>query len=184
VQSPYYPDTYAPLGCYAASSGNPFCDASGQPIGPHLQRSKIQNHTVLKQTTIYIPPTMRTSFTPTKNTQWRLLILIIKQTRYTISQIYFWNRTLHVSDSFSVHHQESSTVHTGYVDCLLASSQHNLYDIYQLLFVQCSTPDDGQRNCLKHAEFYSKNKFEKFVHLLGFIIRIYHDARYSECQIR
>ena len=23
-----------------------------------------------------------------------------------ISQIYFWNRTLHVSDSFSVHHQE------------------------------------------------------------------------------
>jgi len=35
------------------------------------------------------------------------------------------------------HHQESSTVHTaigichtGYPDCLLASSQHNLYDIY------------------------------------------------------
>jgi len=38
---------------------------------------------------------------------------------------------LHVSDSFSVHHQESSTVHTaihtGYADCLLASSQHNLF---------------------------------------------------------
>jgi uncharacterized protein YcfL len=30
-----------------------------------------------------------------------------------ISQIYFWNRTLHVSDRFSVHHQESSTVHTA-----------------------------------------------------------------------
>jgi len=48
-----------------------------------------------------------------------------------ISQIYFWIRTLHVSDGFSVHHQESSTVHTaidightGYVDWLLASSQH------------------------------------------------------------
>jgi len=58
-------------------------------------------------------------------------ILIIKPTRCTISQIYFWNRTLHVSDCFSVHHQESSTVytaiHTGYADCLLASSQHNLY---------------------------------------------------------
>jgi hypothetical protein len=26
------------------------------------------------------------------------------------SQIYFWNTTLHVSDRFSVHHQESSTV--------------------------------------------------------------------------
>ena len=58
-----------------------------------------------------------------------------------ISQIYFWNRTLHVSNSFSVHHQGSSTVHTaihtGYADCLLASSQHNLYDIYLLLSVQC-----------------------------------------------
>jgi len=51
-----------------------------------------------------------------------------------------WNRPLHISDSFSVHRQESSTVHTtihtGYVDCLLASSQHNLYDIYLLLCVQ------------------------------------------------
>jgi len=36
-----------------------------------------------------------------------------------ISQIYFWNETLHVSDSSSVHHQEFFTVHTA-----------NLYDIY------------------------------------------------------
>ena len=34
------------------------------------------------------------------------------------------------------------------------------------------TTDDGQRNCPKHVEFYSKNKFEKLVHLVGFIIRI------------
>jgi len=27
------------------------------------------------------------------------------------------------------------------------------------------TPDDGQRNCPKHIEFYSKNKFEKLVYL-------------------
>ena len=33
------------------------------------------------------------------------------------------------------------------------------------------TPDDGQTNCPKHVEFYSKNKFEKLVHLVGFIIR-------------
>ena len=45
------------------------------------------------------------------------------------------------------------------------------------------SPDDGQRNCLKHAEFYSKNKFEKLVHLVGFITRIYHDARSPERQI-
>ena len=46
-----------------------------------------------------------------------------------ISQIYFWNRTLRVSDSMSVHHRECSTVHTaigightGYADCLLVPS--------------------------------------------------------------
>ena len=100
-----------------------------------------------------------------------------------------------------------------------------------LLCVQSKTHDDGQRNCPKHVEFYSKNKFEKFrpdparklspkvydiyhccvysekllmmgteelsetyrvysknkfeklVHLVGFIIRIYHDARSAERQI-
>jgi len=35
----------------------------------------------------------------------------------------------------------------------------------------------------KHVEFYSKNKFEKLVHSVGFIIRIYQDARSSDCQI-
>jgi len=52
-----------------------------------------------------------------------------------------------------------------------------MYDIYLLL---C---DDGQRNCPKHVEFYSKKKFEKLVHLVCFIIRIYYDARSSEYQI-
>jgi hypothetical protein len=33
------------------------------------------------------------------------------------SQIYFWNRSLHVSDRFSVHHQESNTVHTAIGIC-------------------------------------------------------------------
>jgi len=68
----------------------------------------------------------------------------------------FWNRTLHVSDRFNVHHQQSSNVYiaigicyTGYADCLLvrsgwntmefhpdlASSQHNLYDKYLLLCI-------------------------------------------------
>jgi hypothetical protein len=40
-----------------------------------------------------------------------------------------------------------------------------------LLWVQWKTPYDGQRNCPKHVEFHSKNKFEKSVHLVGFIIR-------------
>jgi len=41
-----------------------------------------------------------------------------------------------------------------------------------LLCVQWKTPDDGQMNCPKHVEFYSKNKLEKLVHLVGFIIRM------------
>jgi hypothetical protein len=40
-------------------------------------------------------------------------ILIIKRRDAIISQICVWNRTLRVSDRFSVHHQESSTVHTA-----------------------------------------------------------------------
>jgi len=51
------------------------------------------------------------------------------------------------------------------------------------LCVQWKTPDDGQKNCPKRVQFYSKNKFEKLVHLFGFIIRTYHDARSAERQI-
>ena len=51
-----------------------------------------------------------------------------------------------------------------------------------LLCVQWKIPDDGQRNCLKHVEFYFKNKLKKLVHLVGFIISNYHDARSTERQ--
>ena len=56
--------------------------------------------------------------------------------------------------------------------CSQAVSKHVWH--IPLLYVQWKTPDDGERNCPKHVEFYSKNKFEKLVHLVGFIIRIYH----------
>ena len=55
-----------------------------------------------------------------------------------------------------------------------------LYDIYHCCVYSGKTPDDGQRTCLKHVEFYSKNKFEKLVYLVRFIIRIYHDAQSHE----
>ena len=41
-----------------------------------------------------------------------------------------------------------------------------------LLCVQWKTLHDEQRNSPKHVEFYSKNKFEKLVHVVRFIIRI------------
>jgi len=40
-----------------------------------------------------------------------------------ISQIYFWNKTLHVSDSSSVHHQEFFTVHTAMVHVIQVCRQ-------------------------------------------------------------
>jgi hypothetical protein len=39
------------------------------------------------------------------------------------------------------------------------------------------------KETVKDVEFYSKNKSEKLVHLVGFIIRTYHGARSSECQM-
>ena len=55
--------------------------------------------------------------------------------------------------------------------------------IYTIAVCTVKNSDDGQRNCPKHVEFYSKNKFEKLLHLVGFIIRIYYDARPPERQI-
>ena len=99
-----------------------------------------------------------------------------------ISQFYFWNKTLYVSDSSSFHHREFFTVHTAvvYVIQLVSRIRTMSWSCSQavskpvwhmpLLCIQWKTPDDGQRNCPKHVEFYSKNKFQKLVHLVGFII--------------
>jgi len=38
------------------------------------------------------------------------------------------------------------------------------------------------RVTVQNKQFYSKNKFEKLVHLVGFIKRIYHDAWSHESQ--
>ena len=47
----------------------------------------------------------------------------------------------------------------------------NMYDVCHYCVYSKKTPDYGQRNCPKHEEFHSKNRFEKLVHLVGFIIR-------------
>ena len=53
-----------------------------------------------------------------------------------------------------------------------------------LLCVQRKTPDDGQRNCPKHVEFCFKNKFEKLVHVVRFIIRIYENDTIAVCAVK
>jgi len=116
------------------------------------------------------------------------VFLIINQLNALISQIYFRNEALQVSDSSSVHHQEFFTVHTAMVCViqvcwqlasrirmgrssiliLLAAVSKPVWHI-PLLCVQWKTPDDGQRNCPKFVEFHSENKFEKLVHLVGLL---------------
>jgi len=102
-----------------------------------------------------------------------------------ISKIYFWNKTLHVSDSSSLHYQKFCTVHTAMVYVIQVACRIRMEPVpswscsqavskpvgyIPLLCVQWKTPGDGQRNCPKHVEFYSKNKFDKLVHLVGSII--------------
>jgi hypothetical protein len=170
----------------------------------------------------------------------------MKPTRCTNFSNLFCNKILHVSDSYSVHHQEFFTEHTGIVyviqvcrqlagrirmersyiviplleSCLQTCMTYTIPEctvnnswwwteelsetrsvsvpswscskaVYKhvwhipLLCVQWKTPDDGQRNCPKHSVSF-QNKFEKLVHLVGFIIRICHDARQHErkiCQV-
>jgi hypothetical protein len=48
-------------------------------------------------------------------TVYRNKIFLIKPTDALISQIYFCQESLHVSDSSSAHHQEFSTVHSALV---------------------------------------------------------------------
>jgi len=97
------------------------------------------------------------------------VVLIIKPTRCSNSSNLFWNKILHDSHSSCVHHQ-------GFLLYTQERYMSYLNDI-PLLCAQWKVHDDGQRKCPKHVEFYSKNKFEKLVHLVGFIIRIYHNAR-------
>jgi hypothetical protein len=85
---------------------------------------------------------------------------------------------LHVLDSSSVHHKEFfHCIHSNQdgTESHLHPARKlsaNLYDIYHCyVYSEKKTPEDGQTNWPKHVEFYSKNKFEKLMHLIGFIIR-------------
>jgi hypothetical protein len=116
-------------------------------------------------------------------------LLITNTTRCIHFSNLFWNKTLHVSDSSSVHHREFSTVHTAMLYVIelcwqLASRIRMALPFWScsqavskllwhipLLCVQWKTPDDGRRNCPKHVEFHSKNEFEKWMRLVVFVIR-------------
>ena len=108
-----------------------------------------------------------------------------------ISQIYSWNKTLHVSDSSSVHHQEFFTVHTAMVYviqvCWELASRLSLLASCQQTCMTYTIAVCTVKNSWWWTEELSEtcrvsfqNKFEKLVHLVGFIIRICNVARSHE----
>ena len=120
-----------------------------------------------------------------------IFILIIKLTRCTnFSNLFLeWNSTCFgqfLCPSSGVFHctHSNGVCHTVLQTAWEQDAVSKTVWHIPLLCVQWKTPDYGQRNCLKHTEFHSKNKFEKLVHLVGFIIRIHHDAQPHECQIQ
>jgi len=121
----------------------------------------------------------------------RVKFLIIKPTScISFSNLFLeWNSTCFgefLCPSSGVFHYTHSNgiCHTGFSDTSRAGSGWNWVPSWScsravsklvwhipLMCVQWKTPDDGQRNCPKHVEFHSKNKFDTLVHLVGFIIR-------------
>jgi hypothetical protein len=120
--------------------------------------------------------------------------LTIKPTRCTNFSNLFWNETLHVSDSSSVHHQQLFTVHSAMVYVTqTAFEQQQRQDqdgtvpswscccskaVYKPACMTYTIAECTVNNCWWWTEELSEtcrvsfqNKFEKLVHLVGFIIR-------------
>ena len=95
-------------------------------------------------------------------------MFIIKPTRCTDFSNLFWNETLYISDSSSVHHQEffhcthsNGICHTSLMTACKQdqdgkSCQQTCLTYTIVVCTVKKTPDDGQRNCPKHVEFHSK----------------------------
>ena len=81
--------------------------------------------------------------------------------------ILFWINAVHVSDGLSVHHQELKTAHTAtvYVKQLLLPAAKRQKIPQQvaaaflhilLLYAQFWASDDGQKDCRKHVEHFTR----------------------------
>ena len=115
-------------------------------------------------------------------------IFMIKATRCTNFSNLFWNETLHhfgqflcpSSGVFYCTHSNGIS-YTGLLTARKLSA--NLYDIYHCCVYSKKTlmMDRGTNQNINRVSF--QNKFEKLVHLVGFIIRICHDARSHERRV-
>ena len=120
------------------------------------------------------------------------IFLIIKPTRCTNFSNLFWKETPHVLDSSSVHHQEFFSLYTQqcymsyrFADSLWAGAFAPVHKLSPNLYDICHCCVYSERNSWWWTEELSEtcrvsfqNKFEKLVHLVGFIIR-----NFSRCAV-
>ena len=93
------------------------------------------------------------------------IISIVKPTRCTtVSNLFYFGMTLHVSDGLSVHHLEFKTVHTATgisqrdtAVCSLASRQQYLFGKCLLLYVQCHSKIKKKWYIGASSWFYCRN---------------------------
>jgi hypothetical protein len=114
---------------------------------------------------------------------------IIKPTRCTNFSILFWNETLHVLDSSSVHHQEFFAVRTAMIYVIPVCGQlvsRIRIELRSILILLASCPQTGMTHVIvvctaKSSRWWTEelsktcrvsfqNKIEKLVHLVAFII--------------
>jgi hypothetical protein len=115
-------------------------------------------------------------------------VIIMKPNRCTNFSNLFWNETLQVSDSSSVHHQQFFAVQTAMVYviqfCRQLASRLSLLASSLRNCVYCCVYSKNFRwwteELSKTCRVSFQNKFEILVHLVGFIIRICHNARSHE----
>ena len=97
------------------------------------------------------------------------ILSIVKATRCaSVSNLFYFGMTLCMFWTIFLSIIRSSRLNR--YCCLLASKQTT--DKFPLLYVQSSTPDDGQKDHPKHVQCHSKINFDTLVHLVGFTIEI------------
>jgi len=111
-------------------------------------------------------------------------LFLIKSTRCTNFTNLFWHETLHVSDSFSVHHQEFFTVHSALVYVRQVCRQLSSSSVLVLLesclqtcmtytIAECTVTNSWwwTEELSETCRVSCQNKFVKLVHLVDFIIK-------------
>jgi len=112
-------------------------------------------------------------------------ISIVKPTRCTISQFILKQYTLYVSGGLFFHHQEFKTVHIATGICPAGSASRQLLEPAWLIPVAVCTVSKSwwwTERLSKTCRVYCCKINWEIVHLVGFTIEIYHNARSHVCR--